>query len=199
MEARCSLIIGPVEPFEKEIKQFMAEKLGMEPEAIEDLLVTQIRKVHVNKKKKKAKRGLTRLTFATVADRDLVISHASNLPDGFSVEMTAPDYLLSLRRYLEAFAFRIRKFARDLGLQTSTSVRFDDERESLLLAVREEGDEWEYYTKEDLQHRDDGLNPIDPPASNSGDMPSSNSEDLPSSNSSEDPTIVHNSTPRPDA
>ena len=135
----------------------------MDQEAIDDLAVTSMKKIHVNKKRKLKKNNQVKLTFASVADRDLVFGHAANLPDGFAVDITVPDHLLPLRRHLETFAFKVRKFSREIsGLKVSTSIRFEDDSRSLVLSCKEEGDdEWKSYTREELENLTPGLEPID--------------------------------------
>ena len=98
-----------------------------------------------------------------MSDRDLVLGHSKNLPQDHSVEIVVPDYLQSLKRYMEKFAYRVRNRARTVHkTKFSTSIRMDDVEMSLYLAVRERGqDEWKHYTKMELEELDDDLEQLD--------------------------------------
>ena len=91
------------------------------------------------------------------------MGHASNLPDGCSIDLVIPDYLLSLKRYLDRFAYKVRRHAK-VSHQTkfSTSIRMDDVERTLYLATREAGEsDWIYYSREDLKDLDGVLKKID--------------------------------------
>ena len=64
------------------------------------------------KKGKKNGGDRVRLTFGSMYDRDLLMSHAVNLPENSSVELVIPDHLQSLKRYLDRFAYQVRNRAR---------------------------------------------------------------------------------------
>ena len=128
LEARRSLTISPVEAPEEQVKLFMANKLQMEREAIEDLLVQSMTKLHFNKRiliRGKPRQPTVKLVFNTNAGRDLVMSHTGNLPKDCALEPVVPDHLHPLRRHLESFAFKVRRNARERGTKTSTSIRFN--------------------------------------------------------------------------
>ena len=96
------------------------------------------------------------MTFASIAERDLVLGHAMHLPKDHSVDIVIPDYLQPLKRYLEKFAFKIRTKAKTVHkTKFSTSIRMDDLEMSLFLATREKGTErWKHYTRGQLELMD---------------------------------------------
>ena len=88
------------------------------------------------------------------------MSMVSNLPKGCNVETVVPEQLMCLKRQLENQAFMIRASARKAGTRTSTSIRLEDVKKTLVLAVRGEADEnWITYTLEELQQLGPDLNP----------------------------------------
>ena len=87
------------------------------------------------------------------------MSHAVNLPEDCSLDIVIPDYLQSLKRYLDSFAYRVRKRAREVhDTRFSTAIRMDDINRTLYLATREQGsEEWLHYTRAELETLDDDL------------------------------------------
>ena len=102
------------------------------------------------------------LLLGSMYDRDLIMGHASNLSEDHLIELVIPDYLQSLKKFLDRFAYRVRKRARDIHeTRFSTAIRMDDEVQSLFLAVREQGEEdWMHYTKEEIEDMDGDLTEI---------------------------------------
>ena len=141
----------------------MKEELEMEAEAIEDLDVREIKKVFekpAGRKKSSTKKNKVKLTFGSIYHRDLVMGHAVNLPEDSSIELVIPDHLQPLNRYLERFAYRVRKRGREVhDSKFSTAIRMDDADSTLLLAIREQGnDGWDHYNRDELEQLDDDLN-----------------------------------------
>lgn len=134
----------------------------MEPEVANDLGLIEINKIHLRKQlsnKKKPgpnKQSRVRICFSEAYERDIVMSFASSLEDGASIEAVIPEHLSPLQRHLESFAFRIRKNAKARNSKISTSVRLQDSNMSLMLALKGEGKKkWSYHTKEELQMNDE--------------------------------------------
>ena len=63
------------------------------------------------------------LTFGSMDQRDLVLGHSTYLPQDCSVEIVIPDYLQSLKRFLEKFAYKVRNKARTVH-KKKVSSRF---------------------------------------------------------------------------
>ena len=84
-------------------------------DAIEDMTFVSITKVHSMKlrDRSKEKKGQTKVVFGSIYTRDLVMSHASNLPNDWAVDIVVPNHLLSLKKTLEAFAYKVRKYAKE--------------------------------------------------------------------------------------
>ena len=174
------------------VQAFMAGHLIMDPEAIVSLNIVDIRKifqVRGRKKKNGKKEEKVMITFGSMGDRDLVLGHCKNLPQDHSVEIVIPDYLQSLKRYLEKFAYRVRNRARTVHkTKFSTSIRMDDVEMSLYLATRERGqDKWRHYTKVELEELDDDLEKLD----------ASEEESESEEDEMEETIRKRNSTPRP--
>ena len=123
-----------------------------------------IEKVIQHHKKEAAAAGNTVcVVFGSIRERDLVLSHASNLQPGNSIDIVIPDNLYSLQRHLEHFAYRVRQNAR-LGRSQRkifTSVRLCNATSSLRLAVRDDKTKpWTYYSREELKQLDSSLQKI---------------------------------------
>ena len=133
----------------------------MEPEAVASLVIRDMRKIFqiAGRKKKKGNshENRVRVTFASIADRDLVLGHAMHLPKDHSVDVVIPDFLQPLKRYLEKFAYKIRTKAKEVhNTKFSTSIRMDDVEMSLFLATREKGlEKWKHYTRSQLEAMDE--------------------------------------------
>ena len=132
--------------------------MKVDEEVLEDLIVQNIKRMHRKGKNKDKAETRARITFGSIYERDLVMSFASNLPKDASVEVVIPDHLISLKRYLDNFAFKIRSHARENNLgKVSTSVRLEDSEQTLVLAVRQPDSAWKSYTREDLRSLDANL------------------------------------------
>ena len=161
--ARKQLTLFPVSPDIETVRIFLERQMEIEPEAARSIEITNLKRLYTREKGKSKNGCKTVVTFGSIQERDLVISHASNLPDGCSLELVIPDYLQSLKRYLERFAYKVRKYARDAHeTRFSTSIRMDDIEQTLYLATREAGEsDWIFYSKEDLKDLDGALKKID--------------------------------------
>ena len=163
LEARKSLILGPVGASEAEIRTFMVSKMKMDPVLAGDLVIVEIKKIHdrlVNPRRKQpgqVRRNKVRVTFDEVQEKEVVLSHAHLLGGDAHLETHVPEFLEPLKRHLDSYAFRIRKNARDQNKdKVSTQVRLDDREISLLLAGKEnEEDGWVTYTREQLREIDE--------------------------------------------
>ena len=51
------------------------------------------------------------------------------------LEIVIPEYLVSLKSKLDRLAYKVRKHATDNGKKVATSLRLDDQTESLTVAV----------------------------------------------------------------
>ena len=125
----------------------------MDPGAVRSLEIMHLKRLYKRPGAKEAGGCQTVVTFGSISDRDLVMGHASNLPDGCLIDLVIPDYLMSLKRYLDRFAFKVRRHAREAHeTRFSTSVRMDDIEQTLYLATREAGEaDWIFYNKDDLK------------------------------------------------
>ena len=130
----------------------------------DELRLTEIMKLHARrlpahrKDQSTTKCGQVRILFEESHERDAVMSHASYLEGGSSIEAVFPEHLGPLKRHLEAFAFRIRINARQNKKKISTSVRLVDDGMTLALAVREPGQSrWNYFSKEQLKKTEEQL------------------------------------------
>ena len=63
--------------------------------------------------------------------------------------MVVPDHLLSLKRHLESYAYKMRVNARQDNTKISTSIRLQDQDLTLILAVKGEDGEWRYLSLQD--------------------------------------------------
>ena len=82
-----------------------------------------------------------------------MVSYASNLPRGCTMDIVVPDHLLPLKQSLETFGYKLRTRSRENGRKKLfTSLRLDDAGETLVLAIRvgREG-EWKRFTEEQLK------------------------------------------------
>ena len=103
------------------------------------------------------------VTFGSIRERDLVLSHAPNLQQGNSVDIVIPDSLYPLKRHLEHFAYRVRQDAKIGNKKVFTSVRLCDASSTLKLAVRDDKSKpWGYYTKEERSGLDASLQKLPP-------------------------------------
>ena len=103
--------------------------------------------------------------FTNIHQRDLALSHAAHLPPGSSIDIVIPDHLLQLQRHLNHFGYRFRKHARETrNEKIFTSVRLDDDTNSLQLAVRPKKDKpWKYYSRKELRELDDNMEKLPNP------------------------------------
>ena len=84
-------------PDEVTVRIFLERKMEMDPEAVRSLDIVSMKKIF-QKPGQKAKNGCqTIVTFSSVYERDLVMGHASNLPQDGALDIVIPDYLQSLR------------------------------------------------------------------------------------------------------
>ena len=135
----------------------------MDTEAVRSLDIVAMKKIF-QKPGQKAKNGCqTIVTLSSIDERDLVMGHASNLPQNCSIDLVIPDYLQSLRRYLDKFAYKVRRHARvSHRTKLSMSIHMDDIEQTLYLATREAGEsDWIFYSQEDLKDLDGALKKID--------------------------------------
>ena len=137
--ARRQIILSPVAASLEAVRTFMSKKMGMYDDMIDSLDIREIRKMFqaggVGRKTKKRVEKV-KLYFGSMYDRDLVMGHAYNLPEEHSLELVFPDYLQSLKRFMDRFAYRIRKQARDIHeTRFSTAIRMDDAQQSLYLCL----------------------------------------------------------------
>lgn len=102
--------------------------------------------------------GKVKICFAESHDRDVVMSFASSLAEGCSIEAVIPDHLAPLQRHLESYAYKIRRNGKSGGKRVSTSVRLQDDGMTLALALKTEGERrWSYYSKEELKENSERL------------------------------------------
>ena len=113
LEARKSLILSPVSADVESVRKFLDKQMIIDNEAVEDLKIISVNRIHSKQLKDRSlsKGDLTRVIFGSVYERDLVMSHASNLPRDCSLEIVIPDHLLSLKKVFENFAYKVRKYA----------------------------------------------------------------------------------------
>ena len=134
--ARKQLVLCPVSPDPDTVKIFLERQMEMDPEAVRSLDIVRLKRQFKRPGRKGDNGCQTIVTFGTVDERDLVISHSANLPKGCSVDLVIPDYLQSLKRYLDRFAFKVCRHARDAHqTKFSTSVRMDDIERTLYLSL----------------------------------------------------------------
>ena len=127
----------------------MIRKLQIMQDAVEDMTFQEIKKIYPKKSKDAKVYILIRLK--SNHERDMIMSHASNLPKDCSIETVIPDHLSSLKSLLDGHAYKFRARARDEGGKVSTSVRLDELSNSLVLAVRKEKGNWRSYNQEELR------------------------------------------------
>ena len=78
--ARKQLIRSPVSPDKVMVRIFLERQMEMDPEAVRSLDIVSMKKIF-QKPGQKAKNGCqTIVTFSSIYERDLVMGHASNLP-----------------------------------------------------------------------------------------------------------------------
>ena len=147
LEARRSMILSPCTASPEAARAFLSTKMLVDDEILQDLIVQEIKRLHKKGKTRGQTEKRVRITFSSIYERDLIMSFASNLPKEASVEVVIPDHLLSLKRFLDSFAYRIRTNARENNEKVSTSVRLDDADQTLVLAVKNRKDNtWKSYT-----------------------------------------------------
>ena len=133
LKARRSLILGPVLPDERSVRKFLEEEMSIEVETareikIEDIVKVFSKRVPLHRRgKEKGNNGKVKIRLAVAHDRDVIMSHASMLKDGNSIEAVIPEHLAPLHRHLESYAYKIRKNGRNGGKKVSTSVRLQDD------------------------------------------------------------------------
>ena len=161
-QARRQLILSPVSPDMEMVQLFLERQMNMDLEAVRGIQIVNLKKLFKRPTQKDKAGCQTIVTFGSVYERDLVISHASNLPEGCTVDLVIPDYLQSLKSYMDRFAYKVRKHAREAHqTKFSTSIRMDDIEQTLYLATRESGEEeWIYYSKHKLKDLDGALKHI---------------------------------------
>ena len=118
------------------VRAFLERQMEMDPEAVKSLEISSSKRLFKKPNAKSPNRCQTVVTFGSIYARDLVMGHASNLPEGCSIDIVIPDYLLSLKKYMDHFAFKVRRHTR-VSHQTkfSTSIRMDDVERTLYLAT----------------------------------------------------------------
>ena len=82
--------------------------------------------------------------------RDLIMSFASNLKIGASIDTVIPDFLRVTAMRLDHHAFKLRRMSRamsgDGDSKIKTQVRFDNQTEGVVLGVRKGKDgDWEFF------------------------------------------------------
>ena len=123
----------------------------------EDLTVVRVEKIHAKrtpdhrKASSNTKEGMVRAVFKTIHKRDLVVSYASQLKRGSNIDVVVPDHLLSLKRHLESYAYKMRVNVRQDNTKVSTSIRLQDQDLTLILAVKGEDGVWKYLSLNDLK------------------------------------------------
>ena len=194
-KARRSLQLNPVSADLETVRIFLERQMEIDNDIIQDLNIVEIKKIHqIKSRRQRKKGGITQVTFSSIHERGLVISHAFNLPKECSVELVCPDHLLPLKRQLDNFAYKVRKYAREVSeSKVSTSLRYDDMSETILMAARREGeDDWQHYSLEELKTLDADLQPIEEEQASSDE----DTSDL-SSGEESDSTVVEKSPTLP--
>ena len=171
------------------MRKFLVQRLRIDLITAEELSLVSLRRYLAPGKKMKAV-PLVRVVFSAPNERDLVMGYVSNLPKECYVELSVPDHLMGIRRYMENFAFQLRQKGRDSKSKTSTSIRLDDLNGSLVLGVKREKDnDWREFTREELLKLNYDLTPLPVPtaaaASNSLDDSTDAVTDRPS------PSLLH--------
>ena len=174
LTARKSLINGPVEPTEVEVRMFFLTKMQMDQEIAEEIAIVDIKKYHDRKvpphrrRAEEAKQGKVKVIFEEINDRDAVLSHAYLLDEGSNLDVVIPEFLEPLHRHLESHAYRIRKNARESGTnKISTQIRLRDENMSLVLPLKDSKENvWNTFTREELKDSEDSNKRTEPSREN---------------------------------
>ena len=148
-QARRSVMLHPTDATDGDVRKFLIRKLQIMQDAVEDMTFQEIKKIYPKKSKDAKVYILIRLK--SNHERDMIMSHASNLPKDCSIETVIPNHLSSLKSLLDGHAYKFRARARDEGGKVSTSVRLDELSNSLVLAVRKEKGNWRSYNQEELR------------------------------------------------
>ena len=173
LDARRSLMFSPVVANAANLKDFFLERMGIPPEVVRDLELSNIRQIHAKKlpahREQSEQQKKTSVSFRDSYERDLIISYASNLRDQSKMEIVIPCYLASVRSQLDAICYRIRQHAKKTGGSCLTSLRLDDATQGLVAAVREKKtDQWLFYTLQELKQLESTLTKT-PPSTESTD------------------------------
>ena len=145
LEARRTIKMWPVKgeesQLEKGCRDFMKDALGMPEDTAEEITITSVRRIRQARRSRIADEILVK--FATVDERDIVQSYASNLGrlNGTAgIRIDFPAHLRNVFRLLESHGSLLKKKYPEL----KRSIKFDDATLSLVMDVRlTANDPWE--------------------------------------------------------
>lgn len=150
--ARKFLVLAPCEPNENSVRNFLQKGMEIPDEIVATLRVDNMERVfqrNLPQHRKKDNRPRTKIELGSIDKRDMVMSHATNLSIGTSVDIVVPDHLKVTAMKLDHHAFKMRKMSKmaSNGVKENeikTQVRFNNKSENLVLGVRTDG-EWEFF------------------------------------------------------
>ena len=98
--ARRSLQISPCDPTREDIDDFLKKELDMPDESVQSMSMVHFREIiernlpphRAGQQKKKVE-----IELETIDDRDIILSYASNLSRGSSINVVVPDKLRALQ------------------------------------------------------------------------------------------------------
>ncbi len=145
--SRRTLLFAPLNSNQKDrigsfVNEFLRERLGMETEEVESILIEEAFPVMKRRKNTKGEWinvRMAKVTFETRTDRDMVMMRAPKLrehPES-RMEMDILEHLIPLMKKMERHAYVVR---RDKKLRTS--IRYNDQNMSLMLLTRANGEQW---------------------------------------------------------
>ena len=145
IKARRSLKLSPCNNTEDAIKDFLKHELKIPTDLMVTLTVLSCKQVFkrpsMSAQKFVPPPKQIQIELDSQEDRDMIMSHAINLSGGATVEIVVPDRLKILAAKLEHYAYKLRaeskkKSGGDKDLEAKIQVRYDNQRTSLVLAVR---------------------------------------------------------------
>ena len=159
LDARKSIQLAPCMPTMEEVKKFLAKQMEVPLEVIESVKIVEIEQIFARNlppHRRKNAGPKCRVQLKSIDHRDLLMSYASNLKRGSSIDITIPDHLRIMARKLEHKAYRLRQMSKinamgDKDKVIKTQIRFDNSKEGLVLGIRSSKDaDWEFYPPDKL-------------------------------------------------
>ena len=155
-KARKSLKISPCENNLAAIKEFLEKEMKVPARMLETMHVINTREIFAKNLPEHRRTAQTRVSrtqfeMSTIEERDLLVSFASNLKGGASIDIVIPDTLRSLAARFDHYAYRYRQQAKLEKREAKTQGRFCNKFDTIVLGIRPDKEaRWDFYPFEKL-------------------------------------------------